>query len=90
MRLVKVATAREVIRRDWCIEDPVLRELPNLKMQAGTNYRIQSDQALRLDALWSRTGRSRLDPQRLDCGGSIPISRYQDEAVCGERLPLRR
>jgi predicted HNH restriction endonuclease len=57
MRLIKVGTAREVIRRDWCIEDPVLRDSPNLKMGAGTNYPIPPDQALRLDALWSHTGR---------------------------------
>jgi len=57
MRLVKVATTREVIRRDWCLEDPILRDLPNLKMQAGTNYPVPHDLALRLDALWSRTGR---------------------------------
>src|SRR5262249_38638024 len=30
--------------------------LPNLRMQAGTNYPVSSDQAYRLDALWSRTG----------------------------------
>lgn len=57
MRLIKVATAREVIRRDWCVEDPVLRDLPNLKMGAATNYPIPTDQALRLSALWSQTGR---------------------------------
>jgi 5-methylcytosine-specific restriction endonuclease McrA len=57
LRLIKVATAREVIRSDWCDEDPILRDLPNLKMRAGTNYPISSDQALRIDALWSRTGR---------------------------------
>jgi hypothetical protein len=57
MRLVKVATSREVLRRDWCVEDPLLRDLPNLQMQAGTNYRINPELALRLDALWSRTGR---------------------------------
>lgn len=57
MRLVKIATSREVLRRDWCMEDPVLRELPNLRMQAGTNYPVLPEQALRLGALWSRTGR---------------------------------
>jgi 5-methylcytosine-specific restriction endonuclease McrA len=34
-----------------------LFDLPNLKMQAATNYRLTANQALRLDALWSRTGR---------------------------------
>jgi predicted HNH restriction endonuclease len=57
MRLVKVATRREVIQRDWCLEDPVLRDLPNLRMQEGTNYRLGQQHAARLDALWSRTGR---------------------------------
>jgi hypothetical protein len=37
MRLVKVASTREVLRREWCLDDPILRDLPNLRMQAGTN-----------------------------------------------------
>lgn len=57
MRLVKVAGTREVIRRDWCESDPILRELPNLRMQAQTNYPLEEDLALRLGTLWSRTGR---------------------------------
>ena len=57
LRLVKVASKREVLRRDWCVDDPILKELPNLKMQAGTNYKIASPQAQRLEALWTRTGR---------------------------------
>src|SRR5581483_374395 len=57
MQLVKVATAREVIRREWCMDDPILRDLANIRMQAGTNYPVTPDQAQRLGALWSRTGR---------------------------------
>jgi hypothetical protein len=57
MRLVKVASTREVLRRDWCLDDPILRDLPNLRMRAGTNYPVTDEQALRLGALWSRTGR---------------------------------
>jgi 5-methylcytosine-specific restriction endonuclease McrA len=57
MRLVKVANTREVLRRDWCLNDPILRGLPNLQMQAGTNYPVTDEQALRLNALWTRTGR---------------------------------
>ena len=57
MRLVRVATAREVIRRDWCKGDPILRHLTNMRMQAGTNYPVTPEQARRLSALWSRTGR---------------------------------
>ena len=51
-----VATPREVIRRDWCAEDPGLRTLPNLKMANATNYPLAREQVGRLAALWSRTG----------------------------------
>jgi len=57
MRILKVATAREVIRREWCRDDPILRHLANMRMQAGTNYPVTPEQARRLSALWSRTGR---------------------------------
>ena len=51
LRLMRVARPREVIRREWCTEDPILRELPNLKMAAGTNYRLSREHAERLGAL---------------------------------------
>jgi hypothetical protein len=57
MRLLKVATPREVVRREWCKDDPILRDLANMRMQAGTNYPVTLEQARRLSALWSRTGR---------------------------------
>ena len=57
MRLVKVASNREVILRKWCVADPILSTLPNLRMAAGTNYPLTVEQATRLDRLWSRTGR---------------------------------
>jgi hypothetical protein len=56
LRLLRLAKSREVIQRDWCAEDPVLRTLPNLKMAAATNYPTAPEQADRLAALWSRTG----------------------------------
>ena len=56
LRLVRVASTREVLRRDWMLDDPILKDLPNLKMQAGTNYKVSPAQADRLDGLWSRTG----------------------------------
>jgi hypothetical protein len=57
LRLVRTAPSREIIRREWLLEDPLLQELPNLKMAAGTNYPIAPVQAERLMALWDRTGR---------------------------------
>jgi hypothetical protein len=35
LRLIRVALPREVLRRDWMLDDPILKELPNLKMKAG-------------------------------------------------------
>jgi hypothetical protein len=57
LRLIRVASPREILRRDWMLDDPILKDLPNLRMQAGTNYKLSREQADRLDALWSRTGR---------------------------------
>jgi hypothetical protein len=57
LRLVKTATSREILRREWLLEDPILRELPNLKMAAGTNYPIEPNIGERLTTLWNRTGR---------------------------------
>jgi hypothetical protein len=56
LRLVRIAKPREVIRREWCAEDPVLRSLPNLRMAAATNYPLAREQVERLAALWNRTG----------------------------------
>jgi hypothetical protein len=56
LRLVRVAPPRQIIRRDWCAEDPILWTLPNLKMAAGTNYPLAPEQVERLAALWNRTG----------------------------------
>ena len=56
LRLNRVATTKEVLRREWLAQDPVLKDLPNLKMAAGTNYPVTPHHAARLYALWSRTG----------------------------------
>ncbi len=96
MRLVKVASAREVIRREWCVDDPILRDLPNLRMQAGTNYPVSAEQARRLGALWSRTGR---DWTRNESIAGLwayaqtfgqPVSRLPDSPVANVALVIGR
>ena len=57
LRLLKVASAREVIQGRWCEEDPVLADLPNLKMRNATNYKISALHAARIASLWNRTGK---------------------------------
>lgn len=57
LRLVRVADRRQVLQRDWLYSDPVLRELAIFRMAQGTNYPVLTEQAARLNALWSRVGR---------------------------------
>jgi len=57
LRLLRVADPRQVLQRDWLSEDPVLRELAVFRMAQGTNYPMSTEQAARLEALWSRIGR---------------------------------
>ncbi len=49
--------AKEIIRRDWLGDDPVLRGLRILKMASETNYVLDPEQEHRLEALWRNTGR---------------------------------
>ena len=57
LRLLRVADLRQVLRRDWLSEDPILCELGIFRMAQRTNYPVPTEQAVRLDALWSRIGR---------------------------------
>jgi len=96
LRLVRVAAAREVIRRDWCSEDPILQTLPNLKMAAATNYPLSPEQTERLTVLWSRTG---LDWTRDEAVAGLwayaqtyggPVSRLPDTPVATVALRIGR
>ncbi|MET4277584.1 MULTISPECIES: EVE domain-containing protein [unclassified Bradyrhizobium] len=87
LRLNRFASKKEVLRRDWLAQDPILSELPNLKMAAGTNYPVTPEQASRLYALWSRTGQ---DWSRDECVAGLwayvktlrtPVSRLPGSPV---------
>jgi hypothetical protein len=56
LRLIRTAQKREILQRRWLIEDPVLRDLTILKMANATNYEVSTEHAMRLNALWTRTG----------------------------------
>jgi hypothetical protein len=56
LRFVRVANKREILKRDWLQEDPVLRDLLILKSANSTNFKIDDHHAKRLDALWMKTG----------------------------------
>jgi hypothetical protein len=57
LRMVRIAGSREIIRRRWIQEDPILRDMLILRLANSTNYEVPVAQATRLNALWSRAGR---------------------------------
>jgi hypothetical protein len=57
LRVNRVASSREVLKRSWMMEDSVLRDMLILRQAAGTNYRLTDAQADRVGQLWRKTGR---------------------------------
>ena len=57
LRLMRLASKREVLKREWMKEDAVLKDLGILKMAQHTNYAVKADELPRLRALWDNTGR---------------------------------
>lgn len=47
---------RQLVRRDWMKEDPVLSDLAILKMASGTNFKVTTEQGRRLHQLTMNTG----------------------------------
>lgn len=56
MRVERVATAKEVVRRDWLKNDPILSDLRILRFASETNYLVEERHAWRLASLWENTG----------------------------------
>jgi hypothetical protein len=50
-------STKNIVRREWLKNDPITAELMILKQAAGTNYRINRQQADRLKSLVINTGR---------------------------------
>jgi hypothetical protein len=48
---------KEIVQRDWLVDDPVLHDLRILHLRSETNYRLTDAQAARLEALWRNTNR---------------------------------
>ena len=87
LRLIRLASKREVLKRDWLKEDAVLKNLAILKMAQQTNYPVTPAELLRLRALWENTGRdwnreesvAALYAYDRSFGG--PISKLEDSLV---------
>jgi hypothetical protein len=92
----RVANKKELLKRDWMVDDPVLADLGVLKLRNQTNYLVDPVQAERLRLLWANTGR---DWDRKDsiaglwaydqtCGG--PVSRARGSIVSNTALLIGR
>jgi hypothetical protein len=57
MRLLRLASKREVLKREWLIDDAVLKNLLIIRQPAGTNFPVEPVQERRLRDLWENTGR---------------------------------
>lgn len=53
----KCIKPKEVVKKAWLVDDPVLRDLQILKLRTGTNFLISNEQGNRLDDLCRNTGR---------------------------------
>lgn len=56
LRLVRRSAAKEMLRRDWLLEDPILRNALILRQAVGTNFPLTDIEAQRLQQMWARVG----------------------------------
>jgi EVE domain len=56
LKLLRVATKREVLKRDWLQQDRILQTLLILRRPVGTNFPVENVEAQRLRVLWSKVG----------------------------------
>jgi hypothetical protein len=56
IRLTKVATKRQILKREWMTQDPVLSDLAILNQPDLTNYLVNEKHTARLAKLWEKTG----------------------------------
>ena len=56
IRLNRIASKKEVLKREWMKDDSVLRNMLIMKQAAGTNFPMEEVEAKRLRQLWRKTG----------------------------------
>jgi len=54
--LVRVANKKQILRREWLEDDPVLSGSRIFRVRTGTNFSLTEPEVRRLRDLWSRTG----------------------------------
>ena len=56
IRLNRIASKKEVLKREWMKDDSVLRNMLIMKQAAGTTFPVDEQESKRLQQLWSKTG----------------------------------
>ncbi|WP_321837366.1 HNH endonuclease [Pseudomonas kulmbachensis] len=56
LKISRVAKSKQVLKRDWLLEEPYLKNMHILKQPAGTNFKLTSAEEDRLHKMWLRVG----------------------------------
>jgi hypothetical protein len=56
LKIIRVGSSREQLRREWLKEDPVLSDMPSLKESADTNCLLSGKDAARMAQMWACVG----------------------------------
>ncbi|MGX7005677.1 HNH endonuclease [Caballeronia sp. KNU42] len=56
LKIIRVASPREQIRREWLKDDPVLSDMLIMKQPAGTNFLMTDSEAARMAQMWACVG----------------------------------
>lgn len=94
LHIERIASKKEVLKREWMEDDPVLESLQILKMANSTNFLLSEEHAKRLEELWKNTGE---DWTRAQCvaalmvydqtyGGSLSLKKDAPIAVEAVRI----
>ena len=56
LKITRVAKSKEVLKREWLLEEPCLKSMLILRRPAGTNFKLASAEGDRLRKMWLRAG----------------------------------
>ncbi|MFM0050992.1 EVE domain-containing protein [Caballeronia grimmiae] len=57
LKLERVANKKEELKRDWLMDDEILKNMLIVRQPAGTNFKLTTQEGDRLTKMWSRVGK---------------------------------
>lgn len=58
VELVRRASKKEILKKDWLLEDPILRNLLVIRSPSGINFSVTNDESVRLEKMWMVVGQT--------------------------------